>query len=254
MGYDYTQNLTYDPLGGLGILQNVMIDAHFSDKGRQGRLTRLLAHTSTQRAVGVDEDTALDCVYQEGDLQCQVIGSRGVWLLDTPFSCPETGGYWRCRGVVTSYLTHSDRVSISPASSWTTQFADWKTDILEEPGLSPLTSTDIFNSVRQYEYQRVVDSLLKSSQRTGSGSSNETAPTSYQAVFTKTDQTEAVRGVMGGGEKISYRRLLLDLTRSCLASGEECYDGQNFIAPTCCSGMCRPSLDSAGVPATSYCP
>ena len=74
----------YDPLGGLGILQNVMIDAHFSERTRQGRLFRLLVHTNT---VGVDEDTAPDSVsvYQGGDLDCWVLGSRGVWVLVTPF-------------------------------------------------------------------------------------------------------------------------------------------------------------------------
>lgn len=253
VGYDYTQNLTYDPLGGLGVLQNVMIDAHFSDKGRQGRLTRLLAHTSTQRAIGVDEDTALDCVYQEGDVQCEVIGSGGVWLLDTPFTCPDTAGYWSCRGVVTSYLTHGDRVTMTPTGGWTTHFADWKTTIAET-GILPAGSTDIFNSNRQYEYERVVSSLLASQQTSSSGSSNQTAPTSYQAVFTKTAQTESVRGVLAGAEKISYRRLLLDLARFCLDSGDLCYDGNNFVSPTCCSGLCLPSLDSNGIPTIKYCP
>lgn len=254
MGYDYTQNLTYDPLGGLGVLQNVMIDAHFSERSRQGRLTRLLAHTNTDRAFGVDEDTALDCVYQGGDLDCVVLGSRGVWLLDTPFSCPDTAGYWSCEGLVTSYLTHSDRLKMTPSGGWTTQFADWKTAIVESGSGGAATSTDIFNSERQYEYERVVTSLLSSTDSQTWGRSNQTAPTSYQAVFSKTGQTEAVRGVLSGSEKISYKHLLLDLIRKCLAPGTQCYDGQNFISPSCCSGTCLPSLSSAGIPSVANCP
>ena len=253
MGYDYTQNLTYDPLGGLGVLQNVMIDAHFSERTRQGRLTRLLAHTSTERAFGLDEDTALDCVYQGADLDCEVLGSRGVWLLDTPFSCPDTAGYWSCEGLLTSYLTHSDRLQMTP-SGWTTQFADWKTTMVESSGVTAATSTDIFNSEREYEYERVVTSLLSSPDTVTWGRSNQTAPTTYQAVFTKTGQTEAVRGVLAGAEKISYKHLQLDLSRQCLAPGRECYDGQNFISPSCCSGTCLPSFTSSGIPSAANCP
>ena len=254
MGYDYTQNLTYDPLGGLGILHNVMIDAHFSERTRQGRLTRLLAHTSTERGLGVDEDTALDCVYQGTDLDCVVLGSRGVWLLDTPFSCPDTPApdYWSCEGLLTTYLTHSDRIKMT-SGGWTTQFADWKTTIVESNSVTATTSTDIFNSEREYEYERVVSSLLSSTDTLTWGRSNQTAPTTYQAVFTKTGQTEAVRGVLAGAEKISYKDLQLDLTRQCLAPGTECYDGQNFISPTCCSDPCRPALIS-GLPSPANCP
>ena len=230
-----------------------MIDAHFSDRGRQGRLTRLLAHTSTERAFGVDEDTALDCEYKGGDLDCGVVGTRGVWLLDTPFTCPDTAGYWSCRGLLTSYLTHSDRLKMT-STGWTTQFAAWKTTIVEDAGLTPTWSGDIFNSERLYEYQGVVSSLLTSTQTAGGGSTNQTAPVSYQAVFFKIPQTEAVRGELAGVEKISYKHLLLDFAQYCQPSGAQCYDGNNFVAPSCCSGMCLPSFSPTGIPLPSNCP
>ena len=119
--------------------------------------------------------------------------------------------------------------------------------------MTAATSTDIFNSERQYEYERVVNSLLSSTDTQTWGRSNQTAPTSYQAVFTKTAQTVAVRGVLAGSEKISYSHLLLDLTRQCLAPGTLCYDGQNFISPSCCSGSCLSSF-SSGNPSALNCP
>ena len=87
---------------------------------------------------------------------------------------------------MTTYLTHSDTIKMTPSGGWTTQFAAWKTTIVESGGEMAATSTDIFNSERQYEYQRVVNSLLSSTQTQTWGRSNLTAPTSYQAVFSKT--------------------------------------------------------------------
>ena len=49
-------HLTYDSLGGLQIMSGVLIDAHFSEKGRQGRLIRLAHDIRVKRVVGVDEE------------------------------------------------------------------------------------------------------------------------------------------------------------------------------------------------------
>ena len=68
--------------------------------------------------------------------------------------------------LVTTYLTHSDSIKMTPSGGWTTQFASWKTTIVESGGEMAATSTDIFNSEREYEYQRVVNSLLSSSHTT----------------------------------------------------------------------------------------
>ena len=58
--------LVYDPLGGMGLLRGVVIDAHFTRKGREGRLWKLLQDTryldvGAARGFGVDENTAFVC-------------------------------------------------------------------------------------------------------------------------------------------------------------------------------------------------
>ena len=80
---DLSDQLTYDALGGMGFMQGVVIDAHFTKKGRQGRLWTVVLDTrySTNGAVrgfGVDENTALVC---EGQV-CRVVGVDGVWGVD----------------------------------------------------------------------------------------------------------------------------------------------------------------------------
>ncbi|XP_070566911.1 cyanophycinase-like [Ptychodera flava] len=67
---DPRDGLTYDPDGGLGVIDDVVLDTHFSERGREGRLIRLVADTMGQSrgaelGIGVDENTAL-VIYNVG--------------------------------------------------------------------------------------------------------------------------------------------------------------------------------------------
>lgn len=64
---------------GLGFLEGVMIDQHFAQRGRIGRLLTGIAQNPEVLGVGIDEDTAL-LVRDNGD--AQIIGSGAVYFLD----------------------------------------------------------------------------------------------------------------------------------------------------------------------------
>ncbi len=57
--------LVYDPTGGLQLFNGFVLDAHFSDRGREGRLTRVIQQTRDEpgtgvaKGIAVDEETAL---------------------------------------------------------------------------------------------------------------------------------------------------------------------------------------------------
>ena len=60
----YPNNMAYDPNGGLGLIDDFVLDTHFSEMGREGRLIKVVQETrdiatGTTRGLGVDEDTAL---------------------------------------------------------------------------------------------------------------------------------------------------------------------------------------------------
>jgi cyanophycinase len=63
---------------GLGLMRNVIIDQHFAERGRYGRLLGAVAHNPRLLGVGVDEDTAL---LVEGD-EGQVLGAGAVYVVD----------------------------------------------------------------------------------------------------------------------------------------------------------------------------
>jgi cyanophycinase len=63
---------------GMGLIRDVIIDQHFAERGRIGRLLGAVAHNPRLLGIGIDEDTAIvveDAVFH-------VIGSGGVTVVD----------------------------------------------------------------------------------------------------------------------------------------------------------------------------
>lgn len=63
---------------GLGLVRDVIIDQHFAERGRFGRLIGAVAHNPRVLGIGIDEDTAA-CVKGE---TFEVMGSGAVYVVD----------------------------------------------------------------------------------------------------------------------------------------------------------------------------
>lgn len=63
---------------GLGLVRDTIIDQHFAERGRIGRLLGAVAQSPRVLGVGIDEDTA---IILEGD-DFKVIGSGAVYVVD----------------------------------------------------------------------------------------------------------------------------------------------------------------------------
>jgi cyanophycinase len=64
---------------GLGLLQRVVVDQHFSERQRLGRLLAIVAQNPALLGIGIDEDTALVI---EPESAIEVIGSGAVTVID----------------------------------------------------------------------------------------------------------------------------------------------------------------------------
>jgi Cyanophycinase and related exopeptidases len=64
---------------GLGILQGLVIDQHFEQRGRIGRLLAIVAGSPSLLGVGLDEDT---CAIIHADQTIQVMGRGAVTIVD----------------------------------------------------------------------------------------------------------------------------------------------------------------------------
>lgn len=63
---------------GLGLVRDVIIDQHFAERGRIGRLLGAVAQNPRELGVGIDEDTA---IVVRGS-RFEVLGSGGVYVVD----------------------------------------------------------------------------------------------------------------------------------------------------------------------------
>jgi cyanophycinase len=64
---------------GLGLARDMLIDQHFSERGRIGRLLGAVAQNPRVLGVGIDENTAVDI---DALRRFRVIGNGGVYVLD----------------------------------------------------------------------------------------------------------------------------------------------------------------------------
>jgi cyanophycinase len=64
---------------GLGLAKNMIIDQHFSERGRIRRLLGAVAQNPRMLGIGIDEDTA---VVLESDGKFQTLGSGAVYVVD----------------------------------------------------------------------------------------------------------------------------------------------------------------------------
>ena len=65
---------------GLGFMRGVMIDQHFAQRGRIGRLLGAIAENPSVLGIGIDEDTAI--IVDKKENYFSVIGSGAVYIID----------------------------------------------------------------------------------------------------------------------------------------------------------------------------
>lgn len=64
---------------GFGFIPGVIVDQHFAERGRMGRLIGAVAQNPRILGVGIDENTAIVC---QGHRSFSVIGQGGVYIVD----------------------------------------------------------------------------------------------------------------------------------------------------------------------------
>ena len=122
-GIDATNpdDLSYDPWGGLGFFpKGFVLDSHVGQRGREGRLIRLLADTKdiylgASYGIGIDENTALHVtLYEDGLVNGAVLGTGGVFLTrvdEANFNF--NNGLWDASNVRATYLRTVSKLSCS---------------------------------------------------------------------------------------------------------------------------------------------
>ncbi len=105
---------------GIGLTNTAIIDQHFSQRDRLGRLLTALSYNPFLIGIGIDEDTAF---LIDGDNQCEVVGSGAVTILDA------------------SRLSHSSRSSADSGAH--ISLVDMRLHVLVEGGEYNLDSREV---------------------------------------------------------------------------------------------------------------
>ena len=124
------QHLTFSGTGGLGLFPWGVLDTHFSERGRQGRLIRLQNDTQTRFGFGIDEATALLVAPgqqdNEPEVTMEVLGAGGVYIVDNEKTqSTGEGAATSITQVTTHYLTREDKLELKDGNL-RTRFAQWK--------------------------------------------------------------------------------------------------------------------------------
>ena len=138
-------DLTFNPNGGTGLFSIGLLDTHFSERDREGRLIVLTSATEQQMAFGVDETTAMLVSVDEKQAYFRVVGENGVFVVDRAsaqsqlIQSIEEGSLVRSYAAQSHYWTGDMRAIFDfDTQQWT--FSS---------GAKPLTSRAHFNALQK---------------------------------------------------------------------------------------------------------
>lgn len=126
-----------NPIGlhAFNLFQGGLIDVHFSERGRQGRLWVLNVQTKTRFSFGIDEDTAIIENQMTGHLT--VVGARGVVIFDNQHHDLRQG--------IMHYLSNGDTFNLKTGA---VMYPEWKKSCLLS-SVAPRESTNVFMDFRR---------------------------------------------------------------------------------------------------------
>eukprot|EP01032_Pedospumella_encystans_P007544 gene7544-9041_t len=151
----------YGP-GGIGLFGHGLLDTHFANRGRHGRLIQLLVDSSdvtrgAMRAFGVDENTALVVTGPWNARSATVLGQRGAWIFSSQ-DAAHSDLTATTTGVSVSRISNGDVLDLN---SYQITPAAYKSALVQSATVAA-TSSNIFGE-EVFELDRIALSLLQSS-------------------------------------------------------------------------------------------
>jgi cyanophycinase len=170
----------YGP-GGIGLFPHGLLDTHFANRGRVGRMIELMVDTHSNpvgstRAFGIDENTAVVVTGPFGQRVAKVIGERGVLVLDTA-SATVTGPASSPDRLISNIRAHrisvGDVIDLNTLSVTVASFKEAMAG--KESAEVAVTSTNVFEE-GTFEFDSITQSLFASKATSTFGVTKETQP------------------------------------------------------------------------------
>ncbi|WP_051314607.1 cyanophycinase [Alteribacter aurantiacus] len=205
--HDSARVLGYYKEGGLGFFTYGLIDSHFTQWAREGRMIRLAADTGVDMVYGIDETTAL--VVENANhpsVKMEVVGENGVQILDLSQSMVsiDESDNWGISGIQSTYLNHGDKYL--PTANNPVFHSKSK------PVHGGETELDVYDDIfyEDNAYRTMVWDLLTSNESSVTGTSWENDP-EYSLTAHKTNQTKTRLREAFGEERWSYSNVEISI-------------------------------------------
>lgn len=197
---------------GLGFFQYGIVDQHFDNKARLGRLIAVSSEKGKkdQLSYGIDEDTAL--VVYNREKRAEVVGRGGVTLLDLSKAVHSNKSSSNFRNILYSYITPGDSVDLKTKnitiSKRKTEVNKHEYDRFKAAPLSGvLTPHSLINKFVSYD---LLDNSGEKEVKANCFNSNGTG---VELRFKKAEYTKGFFGFKDGSkDDYSVQNALLDIT------------------------------------------
>jgi cyanophycinase len=187
--------------GGLGFFRYGVLDQHFSQRTREGRLVRATKEAGLDYGFGVDENTSLVVGQPDasGKTTMTVLGAGGVFIADLRGATASVQGsaLYTVSGVVTHYISAGDKIEIDAAGELRVILGNTKPVVSLSASAPQATATQ----VQEYGTSNYLKLSLKmgetgaasargTTEGSGGGSgASGTALPNYSVVLTRGPQT-----------------------------------------------------------------
>lgn len=204
--------LTYQPLGGLGLFPFGVLDTHFSERSREIRLVRLLSDTGTRFGFGVDEATALLVGFKPAEpavAKLSVIGAAGVFIADLQQAqVQQTGSAAAGAGLVTPWQISKVRTHYLHAGQTASLTVNGLQ--LQQPQLparQPDARLQAGDLLKPGHYRQITQQLCQQSFSTANGTAGRAS-----LVISKTAQSRVFAADAQAAGTCTYQDFLLQIS------------------------------------------
>ena len=204
--------------GGHGFFRYGVLDSHFSQRVREGRLIRATKEGKMDYGFGVDENTALVVSQPDasGSVSMSVLGAGGVFVVDVRQAVeatPATAGY-AIQGVKAHYLIPGDRLQIGADGNLTVQLASHiARPVLPANATAPTVAQNQVLDYGSANFLKMVRQmgLTGAAQAVGTNADSKDTRATQTTRFSVTATRTADTQFRGTDDRVSYTNLQLAL-------------------------------------------
>ncbi len=206
-----TAGLSYAE-GGLNFFKYGVLDQHFSQRTREGRLIRAVRESGLDYGFGVDENTSLVVGKPDasGKTTMTVLGAGGVFIADVrgaSASGASTAQY-SISAVKTHYVGAGDRIEIDAAGELSVILGSGKPVVALNPSAPVVTATQV-QEYGSSNYLKMVQSMASTGAAKAYGTTEGSAGQNPYFSLTASRSSNTVMRTKSG--RLSYTQMLLSI-------------------------------------------